>query len=466
MESKSLLESESDIFNQLSEELKFIIDMNGDVLEMNEKAVNIFGRRDSFSNYFPPDQLDNVRQFFSEMKKSGFVKGVVLFHQWRGMGLPILYNGKFMNHTFFLSGRIEEGTDAKKVSKMNSSMRMFLESKIDLAIAVINHQHNTLFINHKLAALFQLDEEVSVKGNSFSELGTDHPLKDYLNNMVEETKVLGFAEGFYDYREEALFYVQGVFCKEDGCICLFIHDRSYQHRFEKMMLYKQQMESVSQLAAGVAHELRNPLSVIRGFLQLSSLTNDWKKYYDTIISEITRMNEIIEDFLSVSRKKISKKIQKPDRIFQSLIYIIRSECLLHNIIFEYDIQESTKESEVNEAMVKQIMLNLLRNSVEAFDDQKEIRRFVLHAEEQGDMYVVKVSDNGPGMTEQVLKQLGKPFFTTKESGNGIGIPLCKNIIENHGGTFDISSQLGVGTVITFTLPLISKDENSRLASPV
>lgn len=215
------------------------------------------------------------------------------------------------------------------------------------------------------------------------------------------------------------------------------------------------MEAVSHIAAGVAHELRNPLSVIKGFLQLAKLTDDFHKYYDTILSELNRMNLIIEDFLSVSRKKMTRSWQSPNQIIESLVQILKSECLLHDVNLDLQLT-ATKYNvtvHVNESMIKQVILNLLRNSVEAYGSSNINRRFIVKTEIEDERFLLTLKDNGKGMPDEVLNQLGKPFFTTKEKGNGIGIPLCKKIIEDHGGSFIITSEYNVGTEVRISLPL-------------
>ncbi|MEB5480083.1 sensor histidine kinase [Shouchella clausii] len=235
---------------------------------------------------------------------------------------------------------------------------------------------------------------------------------------------------------------------------VLLEDLTVKRKFEELVTFQHQMQAVSHIAASVAHELRNPLSVIKGFLQLSHLTSDFQKYYNTIISELNRMNVIIEDFLSVSRKKNDRKWQSPAQLLQSLAELMRAECSLHSVEFQLDIEETFAICHVNESMFKQVMLNLLRNSIEAYEEQSTGRRLEIRSREVGEQVIIELIDNGKGMPDTVLSQLGKPFFTTKEKGTGVGIPLCKKIIEDHGGTFYIQSEANVGTRIEMVLPLL------------
>ncbi|MBM7097079.1 two-component sensor histidine kinase [Bacillus sp. H-16] len=236
-------------------------------------------------------------------------------------------------------------------------------------------------------------------------------------------------------------------------LSVYIKDETVEHRFEQLLTYKQQMESVSQIAAGVAHELRNPLSVIKGFIQLSKLSNSLNKYYETISSEIDRMNLIIEDFLSMSRKKIDKKYVLPSDLMESMLMIFRSECLLHDIDFHFSIRNSRRYLYVNDQMIRQVLLNVLRNSIEAYEKEDKDCKFTMLTSTYGDTYSIELQDYGPGMPPDVLEEIYKPFFTTKDKGTGIGIPLCKRIIEEHKGTLDIESEPGEGTKVIITLPL-------------
>ncbi|MFC0558069.1 two-component system sensor histidine kinase NtrB [Halalkalibacter alkalisediminis] len=257
-----------------------------------------------------------------------------------------------------------------------------------------------------------------------------------------------------DFEEDDLLYrIKAIPFSKDGVVYLIYEDRSLQKQFENLLTFHHQMEAVSHIAAGVAHELRNPLSVIKGFLQLAKLTNDHQKYYDTIMSELNRMNGILEDFLSVSRRKLDRRLQSPANIMHSLTEIIKAECLLHDVEFHLKLTETDQQVHVNESMVKQVMLNLLRNSVEAYGESNTNRVLTIETKIENNQYVIEVHDNGKGMPESVLRQLGKPFFTTKARGTGIGIPLCKKIIEDHGGSFHIQSTYNVGTKVVITLPL-------------
>ncbi|MFT8362113.1 MAG: HAMP domain-containing sensor histidine kinase [Sporolactobacillus sp.] len=214
---------------------------------------------------------------------------------------------------------------------------------------------------------------------------------------------------------------------------------------------------LSKMAAEVVHELRNPLTVIRGFVQLSSLTQEFDKYHTAIVSEIDRMYSILENFLSFANKKMKMQSILPDKLAHELIDYIRSECLLKHIVFDYDIAYSAHTCRVDRDKMKQVMINLLRNALEALDDSRCVKREIfLRGLVEDTGYRFSLKDSGYGIERDILKHLGDLFYTTKENGSGIGLSVCKKIISDHNGSFCLTSIPGQGTTVSFTIPFEQK----------
>lgn len=351
----------------------------------------------------------------------------------------------------FLSCNQVTNTDSKVLENIIFEQNFLIE---ELAIPFLKVNDQLYAVKWNDAFLEMADiEEGELSLLSLKELALINPFVSFCVNLICAANNQNLRQEDEFEGEDSLFRIRAVPFFADKTIYLIFEDRSLQKQFENLLTFHHQMEAVSHIAAGVAHELRNPLSVIKGFLQLAQLTNDFQKYYDTILSELNRMNGIIEDFLSVSRKKIDRKWQSPVKLMKSLIEIMKAECLLHNVELHLDIFETSKLVHVNESMIKQVMLNLLRNSIEAYGESNANRAFWVDTKIEDNDYIIYIKDNGRGMPESVLNKIGKPFFTTKESGTGIGIPLCKKIIEDHGGAFKIESTYSIGTTVMISLPL-------------
>ncbi|WP_017728358.1 two-component system sensor histidine kinase NtrB [Halalkalibacterium ligniniphilum] len=359
-------------------------------------------------------------------------------------------SGSYNGYAHFQLNDSTKRTNRTMLKQRNEVEDLFFQG-LQLPILKINCQKKIEDWNDEFVELLGIPEDL-LKYQSLEGQEIRWPILEKTRLLLNRTLVEGkLIEEEFEY-DETFIRIRAFPPIKDGSVYIVYFDQSIQKQLEHLMTFHHQMEAVSHIAAGVAHELRNPLSVIKGFLQLAQLTKGLPKYYDTILSELNRMNGIIEDFLSVSRRKIERKVESPERIMKSLIEIIKSECLLHNVTFHIQLHSSERGVYVNESMIKQVMLNLLRNSIEAFQDDDANRMFWIECYEHEDGYYIFIEDNGRGMSEEVLTQLGKPFFTTKEQGTGIGIPLCRKIIEDHGGTFMIGSQVNKGTKVTIVLP--------------
>ncbi len=346
----------------------------------------------------------------------------------------------------------DQGMESIADEKIECESHFILE-ELGIPYMIVNEQMQPLKWTHSFLRITKINED-QLLYSSLNELGEGNLFISFCTDLIDEVLVSGIKQEDDIELDDFFIQIRAIPISSKQKICLIVEDCSLQKQFDDLLTFHHQLEAASHIAAGVAHELRNPLSVIKGFLQLAKLTDDFNKYYETIMSELNRMNGIIDDFLSVSRKRIERRRQSPMKIMESLTEIMKAECLLHNVEFFIQLMATEKVVYVNESMIKQVMLNLLRNSIEAYGESNKKRMFRIMSIVEGDSYILSVEDNGKGIPESILNQIEKPFFTTKETGTGVGIPLCKRIIEDHGGKFEIKSTYNVGTTVWITLPLV------------
>lgn len=236
-------------------------------------------------------------------------------------------------------------------------------------------------------------------------------------------------------------------------------DITERKRTEELLRKSDKLSVAGQLAAGLAHEIRNPLTSLRGFLQL--LQNDMKgkqHYFDIMLSELDRINFIVSEFLVIAKPEaIQYKRSDLINILQTVIALLDTQANLCNVQLLLEFESDIPEFICSEMHLKQLFINLVKNAIEAItkDGQIKITVSMLGSE----MIRVRTQDNGCGIPEERVKQLGEPFYTTKEKGTGLGLMMCFKIVEAHKGTMSIQSQLGEGTIIDVFLPTqtISKD---------
>ncbi|WP_170008490.1 ATP-binding protein [Bacillus fonticola] len=241
---------------------------------------------------------------------------------------------------------------------------------------------------------------------------------------------------------------------EESIIILVLRDITEQRESQRELQHSKQLSVLGEIAAGIAHEIRNPLTSVKGFLQLSNGNESLvKKYTEVMLSEIERMNDIVEELLLLAKPKdfaLESKSLLP--LLKNVVTIVNTQAIMHNVTIH--MEEDVKRKDIfvhcEENKLKQVFINLLKNSIEATTGQGCIYLFV----KQRDCSVtITIKDEGKGISPEELEKIGKKFFSTKESGTGLGLVVSFGIIENHGGTMQFDSQLGRGTEVTITLPI-------------
>lgn len=243
--------------------------------------------------------------------------------------------------------------------------------------------------------------------------------------------------------------------------------RLQQSQFEVMQRKKNDADNekqkiVSQLAASIAHEIRNPITVVKGFLQLiSDPTMNIKEekraqYFELCLSELERAEYIIKDYLSFSKPNedqvatihINSSIDK-------IVSIVQSYSNLNNIDLHVEYNQTNNVTiQALKEKVDQILLNIVKNAIEACTG---ITHPVVHimTEKIGDMIRISIQDNGPGMEQSIIDNIGVAYQTTKVTGTGLGMMVSKKLIEDMNGKLFIRSAQGEGCRIEITLPIVT-----------
>ncbi|WP_180271551.1 PAS domain-containing sensor histidine kinase [Fredinandcohnia onubensis] len=220
---------------------------------------------------------------------------------------------------------------------------------------------------------------------------------------------------------------------------------------EERLRRSDKLAAVGLLAAGVAHEIRNPLTTLKGFVQLL-MTDIDKHHADILLSEIDRINLIVSEFLILSKPQVIKyESQNIKLILNNIMSILETQATLKGIqlISEYDLDIPFINCEQNQ--LKQVFINLIKNAIEAMPNGGKIN--IKAKKINNKMISIQIIDQGIGIKEESIPKLGEPFYTTKETGTGLGLMVCFRIIEQHGGIMNISSQINKGTTVEVCLPI-------------
>ncbi|MGI2297932.1 ATP-binding protein [Paenibacillus sp. GXUN7292] len=256
---------------------------------------------------------------------------------------------------------------------------------------------------------------------------------------------------------------------------ILLHIRFFLRKYEQLLLYSEQLESlnnelqrseklemINQIAASVAHEIRNPIQVTRGFLQLlssNSLTTKEVGYVKLAISELDRATEIITDFLNFAKPQYEKNtILKLNDELDQIKAIIFPLAVVHGHQIEMRL-EPELYVRGSSSDFKQALINIIKNSIEAIKAEGLITIQAYKRIEKNKIMII-IEDNGEGMKEADLKRLGEPFYSQKTKGTGIGLSVTFRIIQAMQGEMLFYSQIGQGTKVKIILPIAYEDAAS------
>lgn len=247
-------------------------------------------------------------------------------------------------------------------------------------------------------------------------------------------------------------------CTKTKSTCVFIEDTSNVKSLEQQLKYNNRLATIGQIAAGSAHEIRNPLTSIKGFLQVINNTfhqlgyQKEQSYVQIMLKEINRINHLVGELLMLSKpKEMDLTSVEISQVMKEILPIIKNEALLHNIRIHIDYQMPANVAVLADGkLLKQVFLNLCKNAIESMDcDGCLTIRLMGQGKKK---LLVEFHDTGKGIPKEVQKKIFEPFFTTKENGTGLGLPICKQIMKEIGGHISVSSSKK-GTVFRVLLPL-------------
>ncbi|MGE7217280.1 PAS domain-containing sensor histidine kinase [Priestia koreensis] len=240
-----------------------------------------------------------------------------------------------------------------------------------------------------------------------------------------------------------------------GLYMTIIRDVTDKKQLQEQIRKSDTLQVVGQLAAGIAHEIRNPMTALKGFIQLlqDNINQENALYFDVITSELHRIETIITEFLVLAKPQAIRFEKYPViKIVRETIDLLGAQALLEDVqflpIFDYDLPPIYCESH----QLKQVFINIIKNAIEAMKNGGFITIKVSRYD-AGNI-LVSIKDEGEGIPPDRVKSLGEPFYTTKEKGTGLGLMVSYKIIKEHKGRIEVESELGAGTTFDIILPAV------------
>ncbi|CEG29124.1 PAS domain-containing sensor histidine kinase [Bacillus sp. B-jedd] len=324
--------------------------------------------------------------------------------------------------------------------------------------AVIDEHDNYLYVNERLCEISKYTKEELI-GKNPSILDSGYQSREFFQDVLEELNKGKVWNGqiLAQAKDGSTYWVDTTlvpFLDSTGKRYKHIslqYDITEQKKTEETLLKAEKLSMVGELAAGFAHEIRNPLTTIKGFVQLLTETTKETVFTRTILDEIDRINSIVSDFMIFARPH-STDFRQSDLvgILHDAVKFLEPEATLRSVLLitHFPKKEVLINGEKNQ--LKQVFLNIIKNAIEAIVDGGIVSILL---EEQEKQVAITITDTGVGMTEEQLAKLGEPFFTTKATGNGLGLMVTHKIIRDHRGTIEVQSEgPGKGSTFIITFP--------------
>lgn len=264
-------------------------------------------------------------------------------------------------------------------------------------------------------------------------------IKNYYHHVLNRDFIL-HGVPIYDPKTHAL----------SGAIAIY-HDITEYQKIKTELSKLECRHAIGETASSVAHEIRNIITPVKGYLQLFLKRNQApENSCRFLLEELERLNDIVDHFLSLAQNRyIERKPCSLSALLCELQPILASECADKQITLTYQLAEASNLLQLNTKEIRQLVLNLARNSMDAMNAQGELSL----ATEQTELGItLTIRDTGCGIPPELLPRIFDPFFTTKKNTTGLGLPVCQNIVAAHDGKITVVSEVGRGTSCTIFFP--------------
>jgi len=378
--------------------------------------------------------------------------------------------------TLDLRQQLRDRTEMEaRLADDRAELREILDTIPDV-VMVVDCEMRVLRVNRRFEELTGIS-----RGDIVGMAGTDaieslprgigcHAFAELFDEVLESGEAMTRLRRQHISGKERFFQVTGAPTVDDeghiSRVVLTSRDTTEQVKLKRELARSERLMAVGKLAAGVAHELNNPLTGILVFaedLLLEADESDPKRPdYEVILNEAMRCRRIVRDLLDFSRQKAPERarVHLNDVIRRSLTMVERQASFL-NVTFELELGQALPAVDVDQRQISQAILNLVINARDAVSGRGTI---TLRSESgaRGRTVVLSISDDGCGIEPEKLKEIFEPFYSTKgDQGNGLGLPAVMSVVEQHGGHVEVESEVGVGSEFRLVLPAVRDQGRQR-----
>ncbi|AEH52989.1 PAS/PAC sensor signal transduction histidine kinase [Heyndrickxia coagulans 2-6] len=451
-------------------------DQNGRILLANEAALKIFectmeefiGKK--LSDFVYVENGGNCREF-DRLNHIPAAREELLFKMPNGQLKHLEFTSRYISaenyHVTIFRNVSSRYKMEQTLRDSEERFRKVFEGSID-GMVLWNWDLKIVDINPAAANYFDCSREDAI-GKKIQNLlltNDEKVQKDFLRHLFQ-LKENGTADYLFNVskaNETKYYEITSKGNLTSNMNLTVIRDITERRAMQEQLRKSDTLNIVGELAAGIAHEIRNPMTALKGFIQL--LQNSMKEeehslYFNVITSELARIETIITDFLVLAKPQ-AIQFQNHDirKIMRDTIGLLNAQALMHNIQISFRFDDGLPDVYCEGNQLKQVFINIIKNAIEVMPDGGKIDIKICYEKERGLVHT-SIRDEGEGIPDDKIEKLGEPFYTTKERGTGLGLMISYKIIKEHKGFIQVQSKVREGTTFHIFLPVQQEagDEN-------
>ncbi|MTH54295.1 PAS domain S-box protein [Bacillus mangrovi] len=440
-----------------------IWDHSGKIIKANEWAAKIFEMpmegllKSTITDFLDPED-PRYLSAFKHYVKTGSIRRELRFHMPNGQCKELEFTSKANvfggQHLTILRNVSDRIRMEKELRQSEEKFREIFNGAME-GIVLFDSEYNILAANPVSAKIFDMTHEQMKECNLHSLLFRDENelpfdfLLDYQEEAERKEEITFLSR--HGHKRVLDFSIK-LNLNENMHLAIF-RDVTERKELEDRLRKSDTLNVVGELAAGIAHEIRNPMTALKGFIQLleGSVKDDFSMYFNVIKSELTRIESIITEFLVLAKPQAVHFEQNSIvKIMKETMELLNAQAIFSNV--QLELRESGEIPSIycEPNQMKQVFINILKNAIEVMPNGGMVKTILKMKDSQN--LCIQISDEGNGIPEDKLKRLGEPFYTTKDRGTGLGLMVSYKIIEEHCGQVTVESEVGKGTTFYITLP--------------
>jgi len=447
-----------------------IVDEHENIVMASEQFVRFSGYSAEEIARIPFSQLFKVRATLSELytfyfgPESGSVEwphGFLLSRQ----GEAIHYQFSMLklareDKTLYLLA-MKQHMEGSQLTLLQRFSDTFLKD-VNLGVLLISMDYKLVDISDMACRILGLERDSILNmslDDVFATVPAEHRLvqRTILNGVIVRNHAVSWTN---NHERFELLLDSNVLKDNQGNMVgayIIFKDVTNMRSLEEMVQRSDRLAMIGQIAAGTAHEIRNPLTSIKGFLQVIRRTFEQRgmskeqSYTEVMLTEIDRINELVNEFLLLSKPKhVSYERIDVSEVLRNILPIINNEAILYNVNLQYEASYHVPDVIADQELLKQVFLNICKNGIEAMPDGGTLTITEKVDTAERNVYI-DIHDTGGGIPMFVIDKIFDPFFTTKDTGTGLGLSVCQRIIHDMGGSIRVASK-GFGTTFSIVIP--------------